>query len=103
MVRRRNRYEECSTVDDVLSCLGQYGGPIEAVHRAFEIGQQNPTFAGFKLNDKVSKIKGHRFNGTVIGGGVTSKGEIRLMTELDAGENAEGLLHIHNPDQMEKV
>lgn len=50
-----------------------------------------------KIGDKVNKIKGYQFPGTVVSVFETTKGEIRLVVEMDNF----GLLHIFNESQLQ--
>jgi hypothetical protein len=51
----------------------------------------------FKLNDKVRKPKGYSFDGIVVAIFTTTKGEIRIVAELENN----GMLHIFNENQLE--
>ena len=51
----------------------------------------------FKIGDKVDKVKGYQFPGTVVSAFETTDGRERLVVEM---ENF-GLLHIFNENQLE--
>jgi hypothetical protein len=51
----------------------------------------------FKLNDKVKKPKGYSFDGIIVAIFTTTKGEIRIVAELENN----GMLHIFNENQLE--
>ncbi len=51
----------------------------------------------FSIGDKVDKVKGYRFPGTVVSVFTTTEGNIRLVVEMDEY----GLLHIFNEEQVE--
>ena len=51
----------------------------------------------FKLNDKVKKPKGYAFDGVVVAIFTNTKGEIRIVAELENN----GMLHIFNENQLE--
>lgn len=51
-----------------------------------------------KSGDKVRKIKGYPFDGTVLGTFITLAGLERIVVESDA---IQGLLHIFAPEQFE--
>jgi hypothetical protein len=53
----------------------------------------------FKVGDRVDKVKGYKFPGTVVSVFVTTAGETRLVVEIDNY----GLLHIFNPNQLKIV
>lgn len=50
----------------------------------------------FKVGDKVDKVKGYKFPGTVVSVFKTTEGNIRLVVEMDTY----GLLHIFNEEQL---
>ena len=50
----------------------------------------------FKVGDRVDKVKGYSFPGTVVSVFKNTKGDIRLVVEMDTY----GLLHIFNEDQL---
>lgn len=54
--------------------------------------------AKFKVGDKVKKVKGYLFPGTVVSVFKTTVGDIRLVVEMDKYR----LLHIFNESQLEK-
>lgn len=56
-----------------------------------------------KIGDRVKKIKGYKFVGTVVAVFVTTEGQHRLVVQQDEAENGGGLLHIFNPDQLELI
>lgn len=51
----------------------------------------------FKVGDLVRKIKGYAFDGIVVAIFQNTKGETRIVAELENN----GMLHIFNPDQLE--
>lgn len=53
----------------------------------------------FKVGDRVNKLKGYEFPGTVVAVFVTTVGETRLVVEMDNY----GLLHIFNPNQLKII
>ena len=53
----------------------------------------------FKTGDRVNKLKGYEFPGTVVSVFVTTAGETRLVVEMDIY----GLLHIFNPSQLKII
>jgi len=53
----------------------------------------------FKVGDKVDKIVGYHFPGTVVSVFKTTTGKIRLVVEMDNY----GLLHIFNEDGLVKT
>lgn len=50
-----------------------------------------------KIGDKIRKPKGYAFNGTIRSVFENSKGETRIVAELDGN----GMLHIFSPSQLE--
>lgn len=56
------------------------------------------TEAKFRVGDKVHKPKGYKFNSTIVSVFKTLSGNIRVVAE-----NGDGLLHIFNEDNLEKV
>jgi hypothetical protein len=50
----------------------------------------------FKIGDKAYKPKGYSFPCTIVGIFKTTKGEIRVVGEMDGY----GMLHIFNEDQL---
>lgn len=52
----------------------------------------------FKIGDKAHKPKGYRFNSIVVAVFKTVAGETRIVAE-----NGDGLLHIFNEGNLEKV
>ena len=50
----------------------------------------------FKIGDKAYKPKGYKFPCTIVGVFKTTKGEIRVVGEMDGY----GMLHIFNEDQL---
>lgn len=52
----------------------------------------------FQVGDKVDKITGYKFPGTVVSVFSTTAGKIRLVVEMDNF----GLLHIFNEDNLVK-
>lgn len=50
-----------------------------------------------KIGDRVNKIKGYSFPGIVVAVFETTKGEIRVVVEMDNF----GLLHIFNESQLQ--
>lgn len=55
--------------------------------------------SSFKVGDKVNKVKGYKFPGTIVSVFNTIKGDIRLVVEMDNF----GLLHIFNENQLEII
>jgi hypothetical protein len=53
----------------------------------------------FKIGDKAYKPKGYKFPCTIVSVFETTKGEIRVVAEMDEY----GLLHIFNEGQLEKI
>ena len=53
----------------------------------------------FKIGDKVDKLTGYKFPGTVVSVFETTAGKIRLVVEMDNY----GLLHIFNEDGLIKI
>lgn len=51
----------------------------------------------FKVGDKVRKIKGYSFDGVIVSVFSNTKGETRLVAEMENN----GMLHIFNEDQLE--
>jgi len=51
----------------------------------------------FNLGDKVRKTKGYAFDGIVVGIIYNTKGELRIVAELEDN----GMLHIFSPQQLE--
>lgn len=51
----------------------------------------------FKIGDKVRKIKGYAFDGIIVSVFQNTKGEVRLVAELENN----GMLHIFSEDQFE--
>lgn len=49
-----------------------------------------------KIGDKVDKISGYRFPGTIVSKYETLKGEVRYVVEMDEY----GLQHIFNESQL---
>jgi hypothetical protein len=67
-----------------------------------------PTFANpivpftpYKNGDKVRKVKGHQFIGTIVSVFITLEGNLRYVVESTV-EGAKGLLFILNHEQLEK-
>jgi len=50
-----------------------------------------------KIGDKIRKPKGYAFDGTIRSVFENSKGETRIVAELDGN----GMLHIFSPSQLE--
>jgi hypothetical protein len=50
-----------------------------------------------KLGDKVSKPKGYSFDGIIVSVFKNTKGEIRVVAELEGN----GMLHIFSENQLE--
>jgi len=50
-----------------------------------------------KTGDKIRKLKGYAFDGTIRSVFENSKGETRIVAELDGN----GMLHIFSPSQLE--
>lgn len=53
----------------------------------------------FKIGDKVIKVKGYKFPGTIVSVFKTTAGLTRVVVEMDEY----GLLHIFNEDQLDLV
>lgn len=53
-------------------------------------------FGKFKIGDRVDKVSGYRFPGTVCAVFFNSKQELRYVVELD------GMLHIFNEEQLKE-
>lgn len=53
----------------------------------------------FKIGDKAIKPKGYKFPCTIVSVFTTTKGNVRVVAEMDEY----GLLHIFNEDQLEKA
>jgi len=53
----------------------------------------------FKVGDKVDKLTGYHFPGTVVSVFVTTSGKIRLVVEMDNY----GLLHIFSEEGLVKT
>lgn len=53
----------------------------------------------FKIGDRVNKTKGYQFPSTVVSVFTTTKGETRVVAEMDGY----GLLHIFSDDNLELV
>jgi len=51
----------------------------------------------FKVTDKVYKPKGYSFDGIIVAVFTTTKGEIRVVAELEGN----GMLHIFSESQLE--
>jgi hypothetical protein len=51
----------------------------------------------FNIGDKVRKPKGYAFDGIVVGIIYNTKGELRIVAELEDN----GMLHIFSPQQLE--
>lgn len=63
----------------------------------------HPQQEGVSLGDKVEKVKGYRFVGTVVARFTTREGNVRFVVEQDIAENGGGLLHIFNSEQLRKI
>ncbi len=55
-------------------------------------------FSKFKIGDKAYKPKGYQFPCTIVGIFKNTKGDIRIIGEMDGY----GMLHIFNESQLEK-
>ena len=55
-------------------------------------------FSKFKIGDKAYKPKGYQFPCTIVGIFKNTKGDIRIIGEMDGY----GMLHIFNENQLEK-
>lgn len=55
------------------------------------------------VGDKVMKISGYPFRGTVIGVGTKSDGKHLLMVEIEPGPNAAGLVYLHPFEVLKKI
>lgn len=53
--------------------------------------------SNFKIGDKISKIKGYSFEGTIVSVFKNLNGDERVVAELDGN----GMLHIFSPNQLE--
>ncbi len=53
----------------------------------------------FKIGDKAYKPKGYKFPCTIISVFTNTKGETRIVAEMDEA----GLLHIFNEEQLELI
>lgn len=53
------------------------------------------------IGDKVRKISGYRFQGTIVALGTKSDGKEFAVVEIEPGANAEGLLYIHPLSALE--
>jgi hypothetical protein len=51
----------------------------------------------FRYRDPVRKVKGYKFDGSVVAAFKTLAGHVRIVVD-----NGDGLLHIFNEDQMER-
>jgi hypothetical protein len=51
----------------------------------------------FNVGDKVKKPKGYAFDGIVVAVFENTKGEVRIVAELEGN----GMLHIFSPQQLE--
>jgi hypothetical protein len=56
-----------------------------------------------RVGDRVEKVKGYPFRGTVIGIGAKSDGKILCMVEIEPGPNAAGLVYLHPPEVLKKI
>jgi hypothetical protein len=56
-----------------------------------------------EIGDKVRKIRGYPFRGTVVALGTKSDGKEFAVVEIEPGENAAGLLYIHPIEVLEKI
>ena len=52
----------------------------------------------FQVGDKIRKPKGYAFDGTIVSVFQNTKGDIRVVAELDG----KGMLHIFSESQLEK-
>ncbi len=55
----------------------------------------------FKLGDRIRKVKGYSFVGTVVAVFKNLEGEDRLVAQVDKSASVEKLLFIFNPEQLE--
>lgn len=53
----------------------------------------------FEVGDKVFKPKGYKFPGTIVSIFKTTSGETRIVAEMEDN----GMLHIFNENQLEKI
>lgn len=53
----------------------------------------------FKVGDRVFKPKGYKFPGTVVSVFESTSGETRIVAEMEDN----GMLHIFNESQLEKI
>jgi len=56
----------------------------------------------FKEGDRVQKVKGYRFPGTIICAFTTLKGLERYAVECSVPE-VDGILHLYGPNDLEKM
>lgn len=68
--------------------------------RAVEVKNlaQPDVLSSFPLGSKVRKIKGYKFDGTIVANFKTVAGKDRLVVD-----NGDGMLHIFNEEQLERV
>lgn len=52
----------------------------------------------FKVGDQAYKPKGYKFDSIIVAVFMNTKGQVRIVAE-----NRDGLLHIFNEEQLEKV
>jgi uncharacterized protein YaiL (DUF2058 family) len=60
--------------------------------------QQSNGLSNFPIGTKVRKIKGYKFDGTIVANFRTVAGKDRLVVD-----NGDGLLHIFNAEQLERA
>nr|AIA17023.1 Unknown Function [uncultured bacterium] len=78
-------------IDGYRVSFGDEGRIIKALLAAVPMAK-----CKFKLGEKVNKVRGYKFPGTVVAVFATTKGDIRIVVEMDGY----GLLHIYNEEQL---
>ncbi len=56
----------------------------------------------FFLGDKVEKVSGYKWPGTIVAAFINLKGELRYVVECTIPE-VEGALHIYNENQLRRI
>lgn len=64
---------------------------------------QSDELSAIRIGDKVEKIKGYPFRGTVIGIATKSDGKVLMVVEIEPGPNAAGLVYLHPFDVLRKI
>lgn len=54
-----------------------------------------------QIGDKVYKVKGYKYRGTIVALGIKSDGKEFAVVEIEPGPNAEGLLYIHPVEALD--